>query len=362
MYLNVVPSPSTALPSVRGLGAVRIAVPQMVTRPRGFGAFQQGCVESDFATYMQQWLLSLSAPLSAAGQADAAAGCGTNGAEACGSPQDAAQQAFAQAQEYCSTVADGAIFGCPPDPACSDPIGAAGPYVTQALAIYQSFPPGVWSQAGSFAPSAICPAGTFQNPVTMVCQSSGSSAPAPVSTLPAQPAQQQSQGTLATLVTIQNLSRPGQPFQVGDQYQLVVTGVPGADVIGTSIQNGGAKSESNFGATNSGGTLTIVGVFSQADIGNWQETWQTGSIVTPASLNFTVSPTPSSPAPSNSTSQGGSGGTQGQQPTSGQATTPTPGPFDWLTNDVNLFGNEIPLWGLVAAGAALLFLIPKGKL
>ena len=44
----------------------------------------------------------------------------------------------------------------------------------------------------------------------------------------------------ATGATLNNVSRPGQPFQAGDTFQLIVTGPPNSTVMGTGQQNANA--------------------------------------------------------------------------------------------------------------------------
>lgn len=171
----------------------------------------------------------------------------------------------------------------------------------------------------------------------LVCMPLGSFAPGrvPESVLP------------PTTATLTNSSRPGQPFQSGDKFSLVITGAPGATVAGTL-----AGSTSSFGTTDGTGTLTILGTFGDGDVGSHQETWQAGG-GSPASLNFTVAAAPAALVQSPHTM------------TSGGSNTPTYTPVasvssgSFLTNDISIFGFNVPMWGLLAAGVAAVFLVPK---
>ena len=181
-YLNVIPAFSP-LPAVHGLGNARmIPIP-----PRGMGQ-TQGCPELQFDGYMQSWLQSLlGEPPS-----DAAVGCGANGGEPCTSPDEASQMAMLIAENYCSVVADGAAFGCPADPACSNLSSAVGPYTDKALAFFRTFDPSVWATEAANLKSGLtygsshstCPAGTFPSvgPSGMTCSAaSGQGTPPPPS-------------------------------------------------------------------------------------------------------------------------------------------------------------------------------------
>ena len=108
---------------------------------RGVGQLPPGCV-NDFDLVMQNWFQSLSAQPAS----DAAVGCGPSNGAPCTDPVSASRMAIAIAAQYCSVNNDGKIFGCPPDPACSDGgVAAAQPYVAKALAFFQNLPASVWA-------------------------------------------------------------------------------------------------------------------------------------------------------------------------------------------------------------------------
>ena len=84
-----------------------------------------------------------------------------------------------------------------------------------------------------------------------------------------------------------NVSRPGQPFQVGDSWQLVITGTPNQPVSGSATQNGTSQGTSAFGSTDQSGQLVLSGVFAPGTVGTWRELWTVGT--SPAAvLSFTV--------------------------------------------------------------------------
>lgn len=94
-----------------------------------------------------------------------------------------------------------------------------------------------------------------------------------------------------TVAMLNNVSRPGQPFQAGDTYQLIISGPPSSAVSGTAQQNSAASSTSSFGSTNSQGQLVITGTYGAGDVGVWSESWTAGSAA-PAQLNFSISAAP----------------------------------------------------------------------
>jgi hypothetical protein len=149
----------------------------------------------------------------------------------------------------------------------------------------------------------------------------------------------------ATSAVLSNVSRPGQSFQVGDQWSLVISGDAGEAVTGSASQNGASVSSSNFGTTNESGQLTLGGTFGAGDVGTWSEVWQVGTGAA-YPVSFTVSAVSSSTPPANVS-----------QPV-GPATAVTAPAVDlsFLSNSVSLFGFNIPVWGLIAAGAGILLL------
>jgi hypothetical protein len=92
-----------------------------------------------------------------------------------------------------------------------------------------------------------------------------------------------------TTAVLSNLTSPGQPYAVGDSFQLLVTGPPNQPVIGSASQNGNVTSSTNFGNTDANGQLIVTGSWGPGNAGSWVESWQVGSAA-PASLTFTIAP------------------------------------------------------------------------
>jgi hypothetical protein len=113
----------------------------------------------------------------------------------------------------------------------------------------------------------------------------------------------------APTLQLQNISRPGQPFQVGDNWSLSLTGAPNAAVINTANQNGVSIGSTPYGQTDGNGKLVLTGTFTPDTVGSWSETWQVGTGST--SVSFTVNNAPvgvSAPSPG-ATATGGGGAT-----------------------------------------------------
>lgn len=156
---------------------------------------------------------------------------------------------------------------------------------------------------------------------------------------------------VAATATISNTSRPGQPFQVGDAWKLVVAGTPNQPVSGTASQNGKSLGTTPYGSTDSTGSLVLTGSMDASTVGAWSELWTVGTVSAPV-ISFSVSaaqPLDSS-APSGSSSGGGGG-----------AAATTGGFADFFTQSVDIGGVSIPVWGLVAAGVGGLLLFSGGK-
>ncbi|MGO9131976.1 MAG: beta strand repeat-containing protein [Bryobacteraceae bacterium] len=97
----------------------------------------------------------------------------------------------------------------------------------------------------------------------------------------------------ATLVTVQitNLTHPGNPnFNVGDSFQVLVSGPPNQPVTNAATRGGSGPSTSSYGQTNASGTLTISGAMGAGDTGSWTEVWTVGGIPAAPTLSFVVNP------------------------------------------------------------------------
>ena len=161
--------------------------------------------------------------------------------------------------------------------------------------------------------------------------------------------------------SISNVSRPGQSFQVGDSWSLVISGRPGEAVTGAASQNGLPSSTSNMGTTDANGHLTLTGVFGAGDVGSWTENYLVGANNPFATVSFTVAAAPAQQQ------QGGSSTSQttppyGTAPQAPVTTIPATG-FDlsFLTNSISILGFNVPVWALIAAGGGLLLMGGKKR-
>jgi hypothetical protein len=150
---------------------------------------------------------------------------------------------------------------------------------------------------------------------------------------------------------ILNTSRPGQPFQVGDSWKLVVTGTSNQPVSGTASQDGQSLGTTPYGSTDANGQLVLTGSMDASTVGNWSELWTVGTVSAPV-LTFSVSAAPGQPPPS-----GGGGGANNQ--TTGAPSTA--GIADFFTQSVTIGGMSFPVWGIAAAAVGGLFLLSGGS-
>jgi hypothetical protein len=89
---------------------------------------------------------------------------------------------------------------------------------------------------------------------------------------------------------VRNLSRPGATdFQVGESFEVVVTGAPNQAVVAAASQNGSPMAISSFGRTDKNGRFTFTGSMAQTHVGSWREQWRVGEIKAPL-FSFEVKP------------------------------------------------------------------------
>ena len=125
-------------------------------------------------------------------------------------------------------------------------------------------------------------------------------------------------GATSVTAVLTNTSRPGQPFQVGDSWQLNITGPPNSPVSDLAVQNGNSLGETGYGSTDANGNFSLSGSFPASTVGNWSETWSVAG-QNAGSLSFTVSAAPSTGGGSGS----GGGSSAGSNPSgSGPVTVP----------------------------------------
>lgn len=125
-------------------------------------------------------------------------------------------------------------------------------------------------------------------------------------------------------------------FNVGDAWQVVVTGPPNAQVTASATQNGSSLGTSSIGTIGSNGQLIVNGTMAASQAGSWSESWQVGG-VNAGTVNFSVS--------------SGSSGTSSD--TTGTANTAV---SSFLSGSTSVAGLSIPTWALLGGGALLLFM------
>ena len=151
---------------------------------------------------------------------------------------------------------------------------------------------------------------------------------------------------VAASATLSNTSRPGQDFEVGDSFRLVLTGAPGAPVADTATQNGKSLGTTTYGVTDSNGQKVIDGQMASPHVGAWREMWTVGAQSAPV-ISFTVS------VPSG----GGGGGQSGGGGGPAAAQTGTASQPSWTDFLTSTFPFGVPLWavGAGAIGVGMLF-------
>jgi hypothetical protein len=178
------------------------------------------------------------------------------------------------AADYCTVNAYSAQeFGDPLDPSCN----AYGQQIAP-LSVGVTLANGTPVTTANFSPAVVSPPAQL----------------APAATQPA---------TQTPAASIQNLTAPGQALEVGDSWQVTVTGAPNSPVAAAATQNGQSLGTTAYGNTNSAGVFTITGSATSAQVGNWVETWSVGGVnASPISFSVTAASGSSSAAGAASTS------------------------------------------------------------
>ena len=164
------------------------------------------------------------------------------------------------------------------------------------------------------------------------------------------------QGT-GTLRLTNLTSGNASSFQVGDKWQISITGAsPNKPVIVTGTQNG-KTSTTPMGTTDASGNWAITGTMDASTVGSWSEQWSVGGVVI-GQLSFTVGAAASS---SGSGSGAGGGAATPQTTGGGSVANTSTGTFDigsFLTGSAFL---GLPNWMLLAAAAGAIVLIGSKK-
>ena len=130
-------------------------------------------------------------------------------------------------------------------------------------------------------------------------------------------------------------------FNVGDRWQIQITGsAPNSPV---SVQGGqaGSSSTAAMGTTDSAGAFTMNGQMTAAQVGQWSELWTVGGVQVGPAVSFTVNPAPGAAAGS---ATGGS---------------VTGSMSDLLSASTTVGGTSIPDWAIAAAVLVGLYLVMK---
>lgn len=221
------------------------------------------------------------------------------------------------------------------------------------------------SNVGGSAPTNTIPSGggAYAYPDTNIPASAYTPASAYSAVPSSVPVIAQGQG-LPLSAKIVNASRPNQPFQVGDQFSVVLTGPPNAVVTNSASQNGTSLGTGSYGTTDQNGNATVNGTLDASTVGNWVEDWYVAGQKA-GTISFSVKAAPTStPAPSGAGAGSGSGSGSGSSSGSGSgsstssSSTSTTTTSDSSTSD--LF-SSIPAWGWIAIAAGAAFLLMGKK-
>ncbi len=185
------------------------------------------------------------------------------------------------------------------------------------------------------------------------------SAPAPLSTSPAVSSTAPAVSKPVTSQLI-NTTRGGSSFQVGDAWQLIITGPANQPVYITGTFNGQSLGQTQLGVTDSSGNFQTGGSMTVSQVGTWFEQYSVGGISAGSSA-FQVTQAPG-PTPTQSTTP-----VDVTDPSTGLATqTPTPPDsgapaLPGASSSVTIGGVEIPVWALGLGAVGLLLFFGKGQ-
>lgn len=144
-------------------------------------------------------------------------------------------------------------------------------------------------------------------------------------------------------------------FNVGDRWQILITGAPPGSAISVNGGLNGQNVVTNQGTADGSGRFALNGQMTADQVGNWTEAWRVNNGIV-ASFAFTVRPSGSAVA--GGTTTGGSSTTTAPPNTIGSG-------FDFssiqtsLTKPISIGGSSFPMWMLAAAGVVLFMVIKK---
>jgi hypothetical protein len=91
------------------------------------------------------------------------------------------------------------------------------------------------------------------------------------------------------LVRLLNASRPiSRDFQVGDRFEILVTGAPNQAVSVRTSMHGRTDWSPIIGSTDSTGRWSTGGQFEKSDFGDWREIWTVGGKIASPAIQFSV--------------------------------------------------------------------------
>lgn len=90
------------------------------------------------------------------------------------------------------------------------------------------------------------------------------------------------------LVRLLNASRPGSDFQIGDRFEIVVSGAPNQRVSVRTSRQGSTDWGPEIGSTDSTGGWSTGGQFEKRDFGGWREIWTVGGKLASPVIQFSV--------------------------------------------------------------------------
>ncbi len=134
-------------------------------------------------------------------------------------------------------------------------------------------------------------------------------------------------------------------FNVGDAWQVIVSGPPNAQVQASASQNGTSLGSSSMGVIGSNGQLVLQGTFASSQVGQWSESWTVGG-QSAGSISFSVV-APSSTYSGGITSGTSAGGGSGIDVSS------------LLNGSVSVAGTSVPYWALGLGAVAVFFFMGR---
>jgi hypothetical protein len=94
----------------------------------------------------------------------------------------------------------------------------------------------------------------------------------------------------SSVARLTNISRPGKAdFQVGDRFQVMITGAPDQPVSVRTTMTGRTDWGPVIGQTDDNGHWSITGQIEKIDFGDWSETWTVGGKLASPVVDFSVS-------------------------------------------------------------------------